>query len=193
MKIGVDIDDVLYPWYRTAHEVCEEVGITNGKTPTTWQVQDDYGCSLEEWIEALSEATVSGRLYEAPPFPGVLRSLERLVEAGHEVHLITARGWLQHGPVIKGHTIRWLWNWEVPYTSLTFARDKTILRADVFVDDHPKNWAALWAADLPCFLVQQTWNHDDHIDPALHNLAAETRVDSFNHFTDLVIKGEIHA
>jgi len=185
MKIGVDIDDVLYPWYDTAHEVCVRAGITNGVTPTQWDVPADYGCTLEEWIATLQGGTLDGSLYSGPPYPGVLRSLERLVEAGHTIHLVTARGWLQHGHEIKRHTVAWLREWEVPYSSLTFSRDKTILAADVFVDDSPTNYDTLWQAGLACFLIDQPWNQDV---PAFFD---GSRVLSFNHFTELVMSGTI--
>ena len=34
-RIGVDIDDVLYPWYERAHEVSVAAGITNTRQKGT--------------------------------------------------------------------------------------------------------------------------------------------------------------
>ncbi len=182
MRIAVDIDDVLYPWYDRAHEACLAAGLIPPGTPppTSWQVHEDYQVSLEAWVNALEKPTLDGSLYDGAPYPGVLRSLERLVEAGHSIHLITARGWLAHGKVIKGHTIRWLEAWEVPYSSLTFAQDKTILMADVFIDDSPRNIDALIAAKRAVRIVSRPWNADrEDLD--------RLRVLSFNDFADHVL------
>ena len=43
LTVTVDIDDVIYPWYDTAHQVCTDAGISNGVTPRSWVVHEEYG------------------------------------------------------------------------------------------------------------------------------------------------------
>ena len=110
MRIGVDVDDVLYPWYASAHRVCSQAGVTNGIMPITWACYDEYGITFEEWQGVLSYPTLEGSLYLAAPYHGTRDALALLKNAGHTVHLVTARGtapfW--HGTEIKAHTYRWV-------------------------------------------------------------------------------------
>jgi hypothetical protein len=158
MRIGIDIDDVLYPWYVTAHGICERAGITNGVTPSSWRAYEDYGCTDEAWYAALAAATLTGELYEAAPLEDAAVQLQRLRDAGHTVHLVTARGFMQHGDLIKAWTIRWILDHEVPHDSLTFSRDKTLVRTDAFLDDAPHNYDELLAAGVAVWLLHAPHN-----------------------------------
>lgn len=143
MRIGIDIDDVLYPWYETAHAICERAGITGGNVPTTWRPFDSYGCTDQQWFDVLAKATISGELYGARPMRGTVRELERLLISGHTIHLVTARGFMQHGNLIRSQTIDWLAAWGIPHHSLTFAKDKRAVITDLFLDDAAHNYDQL--------------------------------------------------
>jgi hypothetical protein len=181
MRLVVDIDDVLYPWYEIAHTICDERGVTNGNRPAAdYNPYTAYGITREEWFSALEPATLSGALYAGEPSPGVIESLRNLQGEGHTIHLATARGWLPHGAIIKAHTARWLYEWGVPYDSLSFTRDKTILDGDVWVDDSPKNYDAVWNRANVCYLVSQPWNMS--VDAGIF------RVEDFNHFAQTILE-----
>lgn len=139
--IGVDIDDVLYPWFDTAHRLSVEAGITGDLvgSPTSWRPYENYGCTAEQWHEVLTAGAVSGELYYADPIPGSIEALARLREAGHTVHLVTARGLLANGHLIRSHTTHWLENVGAQFDSLTFAAKKSIVRVAVLIDDNVDN------------------------------------------------------
>jgi hypothetical protein len=183
LSIVIDIDDVLFPWYRSAHAICEAAGITNGVEPTTWEVWEDYGIEPEQWWATLRAATLDGSLYEAAPYEGSLNATWRLEAAGHFVHLVTARGTHTEDPVlrecIEAATHRWLAAWHFPYDSLTFSADKTIVPADFAVDDNTSNYDALERAGAVSFLVNQPWNapYDD----------GRRRVDSLAAFAAIIL------
>lgn len=184
MRVGIDIDDVLYPWYDVAHRVCEAAGITNGVTPETWAPHEEYGCTDVEWLDALGAATLSGELYNAEPFAGVVDELARLHAAGHTIHLVTARGFMQHGTQIRDATVHWLAKWQIPHDSLTFARDKRAVVTDVFLDDAPHNYDQL---------VDHT---EVWLLPARHNAAhieGRRSIASLREFVDLVLARELDA
>ncbi len=184
MRVGIDVDDVLYPWYKQAHQACISAGITNGVTPTKWAVHEDYGCSLEEWVEALSEATLDGTLYHGEPYPGAVEALERIKAAGHTIHLVTARGLLQHGTLIKEHTYRWVADHlSHVVDSLTFSKDKTVVPVDTFLDDNLGNYERLVQHGVPAWLLTQPWN-------AVAGDGLVFRVSSVGEFADLVISGK---
>lgn len=184
MRIGVDIDDVLFPWYDKAHAACLAAGITNGVEPSTWTPSDEYGCTLQDWLDALEVATLDGSLYRGAPYPGAVDALDRLRAAGHSIHLVTARGFLVHGDLIRRHTVEWVAEYRVPHDTLTFSKDKTIVRADVFVDDSEKNIRELNAAGIPCCMVDAA--HNRHVEH-------DWRVASIAEFVDGLLLAEAHA
>jgi hypothetical protein len=195
LVVGVDIDDVMYGWYETAHALCVEEGITNGITPTTWSPHEEYGCPVDDWLAVMDKHTLSGRMYmQEPPIPGAVEALHKLKAAGHSIFLVTARGFFQHGSVIKSQTVRWLNTWDVPHDGLAFVRDKTLVRTDVFVDDSPKNVAALVAAGIPTLMVNAQHSRD-YVYPegscaSLNCSGANHRVDSLAEAVERILKGD---
>lgn len=182
MRLGIDIDDVLFPWSTLAHKACEAAGITNGKTITQWAFHKDYGCTSEELWEVLHAAYRDGMLLNSAPTRKAALALCRLRSAGHSVHLVTARGF--EGPLaslVRQHTVEWLREWYIEHDSLTFAKDKTVMRLDVAIDDGVKNVVALESAGVPTYLVD-----------TIHNQEFEhpRRVLSINEFADAILGQE---
>lgn len=157
-RIGVDIDDVLFPWYEKAHALSVAAGIDNGITPTSWSPFNEYGCTADEWYAVLAAATVAGDLYSGDPYPRVKEALQSLRDAGHTIHLVTARGFLQHGHLIREMTCRWLAEHEIPHDTLTFSKRKAVVATDYFIDDSEKNVHELSAAGVITYLMTQPHN-----------------------------------
>jgi hypothetical protein len=178
-RIGVDIDDVLMPWADTAHGICEAAGITNGATITHWEFWKDYGCDPQTVWDLLDHATVHGGLYDAAPYDGAADALQRLTDAGHTVHLVTARGFLANGPLIRQLTCAWLDQWSIPHDSLTFATDKRVVPVDHFIDDSLRNYDQLDSAGVDVHLLTRSHNQ---VTPCHRR-----RVDSLAQFVELVI------
>jgi hypothetical protein len=172
MRLGIDIDDVLFPWFDKAHAACERAGVTNGITPSQWACYDDYGITLEDWLVVMEAATLDGSLYSGDPYPGVVEALQSLREAGHGIHLVTARGFFNHGELIRKHTVDWLADNAVPHDSLTFTKDKTFVRVDAFVDDSWKNVSDLVAAGIRTWMVDAPHNQGDEYDLRVESFAA---------------------
>jgi FMN phosphatase YigB (HAD superfamily) len=159
LTVGIDIDDVLFPWYDLAHEASTRAGITNGITPTSWAPFTQYGCTDQEWFDVLSDALHDG-MYEHHPIPGAVDALHRIADAGHSIHIVTARGLLNHGLAIKAATVAWIEAHDVPHVGLHFTGDKTMVRTDVFIDDHPRHVEGLEAIGVPTWLVDRPYNQD---------------------------------
>ena len=172
-----DYDDIVYPWSRRAHELCEAAGITNGKQVTQWEMWRDYGCEEQVLWDVLGEATVSGALYDAPLIPGVTAQMRRLRGYGHRVHIVTARGFGPHGDLIESITREQIRHHHIPMDSLTFSKDKTVVEADFALDDGYHNYTALNDAGVLVFLMDMP-----------HNQAFEARrVHSAQEFADIVL------
>jgi FMN phosphatase YigB (HAD superfamily) len=176
VRIGIDIDDVLFPWSQHAHEACERAGITNGKQVTQWGMHIDYGCTSDQVWDVINAAYVAGMLVAHQPYDGVVEILDDLRAAGHTVHLATARGF--EGPLanmVREHTVAWLTSHEIPHDSLTFTADKSVLNVDVFLDDGVHNVIALQKAGIRAFLRDQPHNHASDL-PRVDDLAAFARL-----------------
>lgn len=176
-RIGIDIDDVWYGWYDRAHQICVEAGITNGVTPTTWQPYDEYQCPKDAWIKALELAGPS--VYDQPPLPGTVDQLRRLVNAGHHLVFVTARGSFGgNGGDIMDWTRAWVQQHldGLPF-ELHFNRDKTVAATDYFIDDNVDNVVSLLDAGVDAWLRTRPWNE----------AADLPRVDDLAQFVDFVL------
>lgn len=172
MRIGLDIDDVLFPWSQYAHEACERAGITNGKSITQWGMHLDYGCTSEQVWAVIDREYEAGMLVRNPPYDGVNEILADLQAAGHTIHLATARGFEGRlSEMIRKHTAHWLARWKVPHDSLTFTKDKSLLNVDIFLDDGVHNIEALQKARIRAYLCDQVHNQASTL-PRVANLAA---------------------
>lgn len=180
-RVGIDVDDVIYPWYDTAHAICKREGLAGDVDPRTWRVHEEYGVTLEEWVAVL-EAN-NEELYSAPPLPGAVESVQRLKDAGHSIHVVTARGHFAGGDYIKQATVRWLADWKIPYDTLTFATDKTLVRVDWFADDREQHVIDMRNAGVPhAYVIDRPWSNTGG---QFHSLWMEDIV----RFTDRVLEG----
>lgn len=180
MRIGVDIDDVLFPWFQKAHTACTKAGITNGRTPSRWECHEDYGVPLQVWVDVLQQATLDGTLYHGEPFPDAVPALSEAKKHGHTVHLVTARGFFDNGDIVRLLTIEWLRDNNIPHDTLTFAKDKTLVNLDVAVDDSLRNVQALRSAGVTTALMDAPHNRDVD-DPS--------RVSTLTEFVDHYVLG----
>jgi len=155
LRIGVDLDDVLYPFVRGLalfiHESTgrplEELG-----PATCWEFYErNWGYTENEFLELFEAGVDAGVVFsEGDPLPGSVEAVRALKEAGHSVHIVTDRfvGRRSHA-----NTEEWLAKHEIPYDSLTYSRDKTVVRTDAFIDDNSKNVLALREAGCAAFLL----------------------------------------
>jgi hypothetical protein len=166
VKVGFDIDDVLYGWSAKAHQLCVDAGITNGRPLHTWRMWESYGCTQEEWAEVMRAGTETGELYLDPPFELGQQALAVARELGWEIHLVTARacaGW-PSTELVRYLTEHWLDYWSIPHDSLTFSKDKPAVCAEKgithFIDDGVHNYEALDAAGVEVWLMDAPHNRE---------------------------------
>lgn len=144
MMIGSDIDDVLFDWYGRAQAYCERAGITNGVKATQWAMHEDYGCTLQDWLDAVYPMAPDGIYLEEPDHEAVA-ALKRIHDAGHIVTLITARGAFAHGDIIRRDTVAWVDKYLPWVDDVYFSAEKWKPRTDYFIDDAIKNYDAILA------------------------------------------------
>lgn len=161
LTVGIDIDDVLFPWYDLAHSASVEAGITNGKQATSWAPFNDYGCADQQWFDVLSDALHAG-MYEADPIPGAVDAVREIADLGHSIHLVTARGLLAHGLEIKAATVAWVQAHDIPHDGLHFVNQKSLVRTDLSIDDHWRHIDDLRDHGTDTWLVDRPYNRYRH-------------------------------
>jgi uncharacterized HAD superfamily protein len=183
-KVGFDIDDVFLHTYQAMHVIAEKAGITNGVTPTTWNPYDEYGCSREEWGEVINHAARMGWLYrDVVPDQDALRAVRELAWDGHEIHLVTARGFMGEKDIVEEHTEGWLIEYAVPHTSLSYSSAKAevvnLRGIEYFLDDHVRNWEEIAErTTAQSYLLDRPWNQEAY--------ASEYRLQTVSQYVDII-------
>lgn len=181
--IMLDYDDVITPWADVVHDACVLLGITNGKPYSSWHMWEDYGCTKEEWENAVITATHNGLYTDTDPYPGAVSAINELLWRGHRVHIVTARGFMTNGEQIKQWTRQALAKHGIGHTTLTFNKDKVSVQADLGVqfdyaiDDGIHNYEALDEAGVNVWM---------HTQPHNRSYAAERRIDSLWNFAKMI-------
>lgn len=191
LDIMVDYDDVVVPWAMPIHLMAHEIGLhDNTKLWSQWHMWEDYGCTKEEWLEAVGRATAEGLYIHTDPFPLAVEALGRLFWAGHRIHIVTARGtnWgaAEDRKRIRTWTKSHIERFGVPHHTLTFAHNKVEamealeVEFDFAVDDGVHNYELLDGAGVPVYLHDQPHNA---------SFTTERRVRNLWEFADLVLQG----
>jgi uncharacterized HAD superfamily protein len=146
MRIGLDIDGVMYMWQKTACYMIREV-LPNSPYKDAplreefWSGWDWLKTQIapEHWEWLWTEGVRLGLFRYGHLYPGTIQAVRTLAEQGHEVVLIT------HRPQSAvPDTLAWLALLNLPLAGLhllTNAEPKSRVRpmCDVYLDDKPDN------------------------------------------------------
>ena len=212
MKLGIDLDGVIYPfnkqwenyvrgWYTTCQR---DYGIPDipqwardlmirfpkelPRIGHNWKFYEALGLSDEDFGTICHQGVDEGYIFwVGEPYPGARPILERLRKEGHTIHIITHRFFGRKSVVA---TEEWLTDNEIPFDTLTFAKDKSIVGVDLLVDDL---WTNLDAMSYNCFrvLMNQTWNRVSHI-PNYRTGLYDHRLYHLSKLPELVREVEAH-
>lgn len=182
-RVGIDLDGVLYNFESAFRQyLMEEYGFPAAQCPepTRWEFYEDWGIGLAEFRRICNEAADARRLWTREPLwggVGVRKALHDLQLDGHTLHIITRRDFGTPGSVSAWGTAAWLGECRVPYDTLTFSADKTILPTDWMIEDNVDNYLALEASGCRSVLIDRPWNQ---------YLVDARRVKSVQEFASLV-------
>lgn len=175
----VDIDDVLIPTMASIHEIARSRGLHDGSARMAWAGWEAYGCHPEDYWDCWTHFAATGGYVDTPPIPEAAEALRALYWEGHQIHLVTARGFMSHSNDIRAWTPQWVEEHAIPHHTLTFAQDKVAaqddlgVRFDYAIDDSPKNIRALTADGIRAYLLNHQHNEADDI-PADQRVATVT-------------------
>lgn len=157
LRIGVDLDGVVYDFVAAFRRHLVSVGHAPDELPEPeqWEMWEAWGLSQSTWFEHFAAGIACGEIFgSGDPYPGAVAALSDLHARGHSIHIVTARG--VH-PAAVGLTSHWLAEHRIPYSTLTFAADKTVIPCDIFIEDSVDNARALGSAAV---LMDRPWNRD---------------------------------
>ncbi|MCL4413189.1 MAG: hypothetical protein M1522_00330 [Actinobacteria bacterium] len=167
MDVGIDLDGCVYPFVEVLREwICRDTGRSPETLPIPerWGFEAEWGFSLDEFHAHVARSVGSGVMFwQGGPIAGAIEALRQIAEAGHRIHIVTARfvniSNSKAGEALVAEATRsWLQHHNVPYTSLIFSDDKMSVATDIFIDDSPDNYAALELAGANPWFFDCPWN-----------------------------------
>lgn len=163
-RIGIDLDGVAYDFgaalkkFLVDHEGFDEALLGETKV---WDFFLEWGLSLESYLDYYAKGVDAGVvLLHGDPHEGCRWFMNRLREDGHTLHIVTYR---TVGRRATQNTMEWLQRESIPYDSITFSKDKTIVNNDFFIEDNLDNFHALNRAGIVCYLMDRPWNEIEDV------------------------------
>ena len=165
MIVGVDLDGVGYRFddaLRLWAHMTYDIPLASMGEPEVWDYPvHQYGWTQQEFYDRFNEAIEAGFMFSyGTPYDGFVEGLHALRDAGHFVHIVTARGHAGPPGMVVALTAQWLAEWGAPYDAITFCKDKTAVRTDYFIEDKAETFHALRAAGVQCFLQDRRYNRN---------------------------------
>ncbi len=149
MRIGIDLDSCVYPF----PEAFRRYAGLEVRPARQWNFFEDDGYTEAQFLAIFEEGVDAGVIFAVgDPIVGSVEALQELRRQGHTIHIVTDRfvGKLPHA-----NTEAWLALWGIEYNSLTYTRDKTILRLDAAIDDRPAHVDALRLVGCHSYLLDR--------------------------------------
>lgn len=197
MRVGFDIDDVLYDWTASVHHhintsrsdlvalINEKIGPDFDREWKTWTHYKSWGLTSEQFVALCDEATNEGEMFRrGEPARGAKEAIDRIRDAGHTIVFITARNFGSPGEAER-RTIQWLTTYRLADFSvdeLHMTEDKTGFDLDWMIEDSVDQARAI-DGNPPGYtsvvLMDHPWNH--------HAMDEFDRVYSVDEYADLVL------
>ena len=158
LRVGFDCDGVLYDWHASVRQHLG-LDLEQAPNPATWRFHQDWGFSREAFVQAVHAGVDSGVVFGwGEPMTGAREALTRVKAAGHSIHIATDCGGFGTPGVAQASRIKWLTDNDLPFDTITFGSDKTIVDVDCMIDDKLDNYQDLERAGTNAYLFDQPWN-----------------------------------
>lgn len=159
MKLGIDIDNTVARFAELADRQMRAYAAVNGITLagadfTKWDWYREYQDGRRWWNRFWEECRTHKLLRFVDPIPGAREALHHLRLNGHDITFITARK-----DTYADDTQVWVHN-VLGMFPVVHSRDKTVIDADIWVDDSPGQIRHLSEAGKTAVVYKQPWNRD---------------------------------
>lgn len=162
LRVGQDLDGVNFWFDRSYVAGCIELGLLPADTPPhkagRWDFFLDLEHTVEEFVANCHQLADAGLLWHGQTIPGARTAWEAILDAGHEIHVVTDRSFGSHPVASQVGTRAFLRTNGLRYHSLTFTADKTSVPTDVMLEDKLENYDALDATACRPYLINRPWN-----------------------------------
>jgi 5'(3')-deoxyribonucleotidase len=160
--LGVDLDDVVAKYLEGFRSVFLEIYKKDPESVGTVENWDfsDWGLDRDAFLRLHRFAVEERQLYlNLEVEEGAKEALWKLSDAGILIRVITNRLLIPGGhSFAAGDTVRWLEAAEIPYWDLCFIKDKTSVKADLYIDDAPHNIEAFLQMGSQVLIYDQPYN-----------------------------------
>lgn len=156
MRVGIDVDGVVYDWDGSARRILKRLFGLNIGVSQNWDYIDSR-CTKEQWSELWndhSQDLFTGGSY----YPGAINTVETLA-LDHEIFFITAAP----EAVRKSRGTNLFLDF-VGINGVVFVNpgnnDKTLLKCDIYLDDKQETVAHYHHTGHRVLLMDRPWNRD---------------------------------
>ncbi len=188
--IGLDLDGVVYDFTRTFNrwvveqypELAEVVGCLDTEA-AVWNWFESWpDWSRDRFVIEMERAVAAKRLFwNATLYEADIPSqVQRLRDAGHTIEVVTHR----FTPGASDATWDVLMRDKIYPCGVTFAKDKTSVKCDYFLEDNFQNFISLYSVGVNAFLINRPYNQDPD------DIWGFARVNKFSEFVDQVLEME---
>lgn len=190
MRVGFDSDGVLDNFGEGVRETLVMRGLghlwKSGPTPNSfwnffedWKNEDGEPWDYPQFKELVDWGVDSGIVFSGHWRANAVESVRRVAELGHEIIIITDRGFGSDPRNSHRNTIDAFARAGIEYDELIFSADKTCVQVDVMVEDKLDNYDALVANGTKTFLINRAWNKVEGGD-------ARNRIDDVSDYADAI-------
>lgn len=183
-RIGLDLDGVIFRFTKAFTLWCLQENLCPKDVDPeveaqTWNWFLEWGMSIADFKRAMARAVDHGELFWTQELceDTIPEDINRLKVEGHTIHIVTHRFSGAVGAV-RDATEHCLAHHGIEYDSITYAKDKTSVLTDYFLEDNEENYRALLSAGVDAFLIDRPYNRD---------AVALTRVETFSQFVDEIL------
>lgn len=189
LRVGFDLDGVLYNFGDSVRRYLEFTGQghiwKSGPTPKAyWDFYKDWGWTGKQFVEFCNEGADAGFIFTGPARPGAAEAVNAIRDMGHSIHIVTDRSFGSCPSVSHSNTSQWLKEHGIPYDSLTFTADKTIVNVDTMIEDKLENYDALEKAGVRTYLINRAWNENPY--PSIAASDGRRRIDELAEYVQAI-------
>lgn len=163
-RVGFDVDGVLYPLVDVFRTHAHRSGVIDDDCPARypshqWHFWRDWNLTWETFVDVYADGVQHGNLLDAAaPYTGAANAVRSVAASNCDIIIVTARTLADTTGLAVDATRTWLTRWNIPYTELHVTERKTDVELDVMIEDSGAGAAALRAAGVDCWLLDQPWN-----------------------------------
>lgn len=182
IKVGFDSDGVIYNYVLAFHsylrDFCGMSDLDVELKADQWNwFEKHLGITTEQYKEFHERGVQAGEIFWKGVLldPGIPDQMQRLLDAGHEVNIVTYR----LGEKAEEGTFFFLAENKIPFTQVIFSKDKTVIHNDFFLEDNLDNYDSLDAAGVEVYLLDCPYNHVENDN--------RRRVSSVKEYVDIIL------